>query len=201
HGRIVYEQNIGWMDVEDHEAMQREAVFRIYSMTKPITGAGLLKLVDEGKVALDDPVAKYVPAFANVKVFAGGSADQPILRAADAPMTIRQLLTHTSGLAYGTTSSPVDTIFNRAKMYQASHTLAQFADSLAHLPLMFSPGTGWNYSSGIDLVGRVIEVASGKPLDRFLDDEIFKPLKMRHTGFRRVGYLRKHLARLYARAP
>jgi CubicO group peptidase (beta-lactamase class C family) len=200
HGQIAYLQSFGWMDIEKDKRMQRAAVFRIYSMTKPITAAGLLKLVDEGMVSLDDPVAKYIPAFANMKVFVGGTADQPVLRAAESPMTLRQVLTHTSGLAYGTTASPVDTIFNRAKLYDAAHPLAQFADSLARLPLMFSPGNGWNYSSGIDLIGRVIEVISGEPLDRFLDHAILRPLDMRHTGFRKRGYLKKQLAVLYERS-
>ena len=201
HGQIAYEQAVGYADVAKGKRLGRDDVFRIYSMTKPVVSAGLLKLVDQRKVQLDDPVSKYIPAFANMNVYVGGSADQPQLRAADSQMTVRQLLTHTSGLGYGTTSSPVDTIFLRAKLYDASHTLEQFADSLAKLPLMFSPGTGWNYSSGIDVVARVIEVASGKPLDRFLHDEIFEPLDMQHTGFRKQGYLRKHLAALYERGP
>jgi len=200
-GRIAYDENVGFMDLEKRVPMKPDAVFRIYSMTKPITATALLKLVDQGKVALDDPVSKYIPAFAHMKVYAGGGADQPVLRDADSQMTIRQVLTHTSGLAYGTTSSPVDTIFNRAHIYDPARTLAQFADSLARLPLMFSPGHGWNYSSGIDLIGRVIEVASGQPLDRFFEEQIFEPLDMQHTGFRKVGYLKKHLAKLYERAP
>ena len=201
HGQIAYEQEFGWSDLNKKKPLERDDVFRIYSMTKPITSAAVMRLVDQGKLSLDDPVSKFIPGFANVKVFAGGSADQPILRDADSPMTIRQVLTHMSGLAYGTTSSPVDTIFKRAKMYDAAYTTQFFADSLAHLPLVFSPGTGWNYSSGIDLAGRIVEVASGKPLDRFFQDELFTPLGMKHTGFRKKGYLKHHLTKLYQKGP
>lgn len=200
HGRIGYEQSYGWRDIERQRPMRRDAVFRIYSMTKPVVAAGALRLVDQGKISLDDPVAKYIPAFAHVKVYAGGSADQPLLRDADSVMTVRHLLTHTSGLPYGLTNTAVDTIFRRAAMYNPSRTLEQFVDSIAKLPLLFSPGTAWSYSSGLEIVGRIIEVASGQTLDRFLHDELFMPLGMRDTGFRITPRLRKRLTTLYARA-
>jgi len=199
HGRIGYERTFGWMDLERHEPMRRDAVFRIYSMTKPVVAVGLLRLVEDGKVALDDPVSKYIPAFRNVKVFAGGSAAAPLLRDPDSPITVRQLLTHTSGLAYGLTAGPVDTIFRGARLYDPSRTLEQFADSLARLPLLFSPGTRWSYGSGIDVAGRVIEVASGQPLDRFLDQQVFRPLGMKNTAFRRRPDMRGRIATLYSR--
>ncbi|HET9441117.1 MAG TPA: serine hydrolase domain-containing protein, partial [Longimicrobiales bacterium] len=201
HGRTGYEETFGWSDIERRERMKRDAVFRIFSMTKPVVAAGALKLVDQGKLSLDDPVAKYIPAFADIKVFAGGTADQPALRAPDSVMTVRHLLTHTAGLAYGLTRSPVDTIFRRASMYNAARTVEQFTDSLAKLPLMFSPGTSWSYSSGIDVVGRVIEVASGQALDRFLDEQIFRPLGMRATSFRKRADIDERVATLYDRAP
>ena len=103
--------------------------------------AGVLRLVDQGRIHLDDPIAKYIPSFANVKVFAGGTADAPVLEAPTSPLTVRQLLNHTSGLAYGLTAGPVDTIFSRAQLYDASRTLEQFTDSLARLPLLFHPGS------------------------------------------------------------
>lgn len=201
HGRIAYETTLGYSDLEKRVPLKRDDVFRIYSMTKPITSAAIMKLVDQGKLTLDDPVSRYIPAFAHMRVYAGGPADAPLLRDADSQMTIRQVLTHTSGLGYGTTNSPVDTIFNRAHLYDPARTLEQFADSLAKIPLMFSPGTGWNYSAGIDLAGRIVEVASGQRLDRFFEREIFKPLRMRHTGFRKHGYLKSHLSKLYTRSP
>ena len=201
HGHIGYERTFGWLDVANREAMPRDAIFRIYSMTKPVIAVGILRLVEDGKLRLDDPVAKYIPSFAGLRVFAGGTADSPILRAPDSPVTVRQLLNHTSGLAYGLTAVPVDTLFARAKLYDAARTLEQFTDSLARIPLLFSPGTRWSYSSGIDVAGRVIEVASGQTLDRFLDDQVFRPLGMRDTGFRIRPETRSRLATVYTTAP
>jgi CubicO group peptidase (beta-lactamase class C family) len=189
------------MDVARREPLRRDAIFRIYSMTKPVIAVGILRLVEDGRVGLDDPVSKYIPAFANLKVFDGGTADAPILKDPASPITVRQLLNHTSGLAYGLTTGPVDTIFTRAKLYDASRTLEQFTDSLARIPLLFSPGTGWSYSSGVDVAGRVIEVASGQSLDRFLDELIFRPLGMRDTGFRIRPEMRARLATVYRPAP
>ncbi len=197
HGHIGYERTFGWMDADRDEPMRRDAIFRIYSMTKPVVAVGILRLVEDGKVGLDDPVSKYIPSFANVKVFAGGTADAPILKAPDSPVTVRQLLNHTSGLAYGLTAGPVDTIFTRAKLYDAGRTLEQFTDSLARIPLLFPPGTRWSYSSGLDVAGRVIEVASGQTLDRFLEEQVFRPLGMRDTGFRIRPDMRGRLASVY----
>ncbi len=201
HGRIGYERTVGWRDRARRAPLRRDAIFRIYSMTKPVVAAGVLRLVDQGKLALDDPVAKYLPAFAHVQVYAGGSAAAPILRAPDSVMTVRHLLTHTAGLSYGLTDTPADSIFRRANLYNAAHTLEQFADSLARVPLLFSPGTAFNYSSAIDVVGRVIEVASGQRLDRFLEAQLFAPLGMRHTSFRIRPDNKNRIATLYARAP
>ena len=197
-GRIAYDESFGLMDVADRKQMKRDAIFRIYSMTKPVTAAGIMVLVDQGRIALDDPVSKFIPAFANVKVFAGGSAAEPILSDPDSAMTVKQLLIHTSGLAYGLTNGPVDTIFRGARMYDAARTLEQFADSIARLPLLFSPGSDWSYSSGIDVAGRVIEVASGQPLDVFFDQHIFQPLGMTKTGFRKRADMKGRIATLYS---
>ena len=200
-GRIAFEETAGWMDVARRIPMKRDAIFRIYSMTKPVTAAGIMVLVDQGKIALDDPVSKYIPSFASVKVFAGGSAAAPILAEPDSAMTVRQLLIHTSGLAYGLTRGPVDTIFRGASMYNAARTLEQFTDSIARLPLLFSPGSDWSYSSGIDVAGRVIEVASGQPLDVFLAERIFEPLGMRKTSFRKRRDMKGRIATLYSAGP
>jgi len=199
HGKIGYAHSAGHMDAERSAPMRMDAVFRIYSMTKPVVAAGVLRLVDQGRLALDDPVAKYIPAFAAVKVFAGGTAENPTLRDPDAPMTVRHLLTHTAGLGYGLGDSPVDTLYQRANLFVAARTLEQFADSIARLPLFFSPGSRWQYSAAIDVAGRVIEVASGHPLDRFLEQEIFAPLGMRSTSFRLRPDLEDRVPVLYSR--
>ena len=201
NGHISYERTFGWADIERRRPLQRDAVFRIFSMTKPVVAAGALKLVDQGKISLDDPVSKYIPSFANVRVFAGGTADAPITQPADSAMTIRHLLVHTNGMGYGLTRSPVDTIFLRATLYNPAWTLAEFADSVTKLPLHFSPGTRWGYSSAIDIVGRVIEVASGQTLDVFLDQQLFQPLGMRETSFRWTKKLRKRATTLYQPGP
>ena len=198
HGRIGYLTATGQMDVERQIPMRTDAVFRIYSMTKPVIAAATLVLAEQGKLALDDPVSKYIPALADVKVYVSGPADHPVVRDPDAPMTVRHLLTHTAGLVYGLKQTPVDTLLLRAGLYDPASTLAQFADSIARLPLVFSPGTAWNYSASIDVVGRVIEVASGKPLDRFLEEAIFEPLKMHDTAFRIRRDMRKRIPVLYA---
>jgi CubicO group peptidase (beta-lactamase class C family) len=201
HGQIGYERTWGWMDLGSGRPMRRDAIFRIYSMTKPVIAAGVLLLVDRGKVGLDDAVSEYIPSFADVRVYAGGTADAPVLEAPASPVTVRQLLNHTSGLAYGLTPGPADTIFARARLYRAERTLEEFTDSLAQIPLLFSPGTGWSYGSGLDVAGRVIEAASGQPLDRFLEEELFRPLGMHDTGFRIRPEMRRRLATVYTTAP
>ena len=201
HGHIGYERTFGRMELARETPLRPDAIFRIYSMTKPVIAVGILRLVDEGRLELDDPVSKYIPSFANVQVFAGGTADDPVLRAPDSPITVRQLLNHTSGLPYGLTPGPVDTIFSRAQLYDADRTLEEFADSLSRIPLLFSPGTQWSYGSGIDVAGRVIEIAAGQPLDRFLDEQLFRPLGMRDTGFRIRPATRKRLATVYTTGP
>ncbi|MHB1169085.1 MAG: serine hydrolase domain-containing protein [Longimicrobiales bacterium] len=201
NGHIAYEETFGSRDLATRDPLARDDIFRIYSMTKPVIAVGILRLVDQGRISLDDPVSKYIPAFADVKVYHTGTADQPMLRKPDSPITVRQLLNHTSGLAYGLTDSPVDTIFRRAEIYDAQVTLEQFTDSLARLPLLFDPGTQWSYSSGLDVAGRVIEVASGRTLDVFLEEEIFEPLGMHDTGFRILPGARDRLATVYAPEP
>jgi CubicO group peptidase (beta-lactamase class C family) len=201
HGRIGYERTFGWRDVASQEPLRRDAIFRIYSMTKPVVAAGILRLVDDGRIGLDDPVSRYIPAFAAVKVFAGGTTAAPVLQDPVSPITVRQLLNHTSGLAYGLTPGPVDTLFAAARLYDAGRTLEEFTDLLARIPLLYHPGTQWSYGSGLDVAGRVIEVASGQTLDRFLDDEIFRPLGMRDTGFRIRPDMRGRLVTVYRGGP
>jgi CubicO group peptidase (beta-lactamase class C family) len=201
HGHIGYERTFGWRDVTGREPLRRDAVFRIYSMTKPVIAVGVLRLVEDGRVGLGDPVSRYIPAFADVTVFAGGSAAAPVLEEPRSPITVRQLLDHTSGLAYGLTPGPVDTLFAAARLYDAGRTLDEFTGALARIPLLFHPGTRWSYSSGLDVAGRVIEVASGQPLDRFLEDEIFRPLGMRDTAFRIRPDMRDRLVTVYRSGP
>jgi CubicO group peptidase (beta-lactamase class C family) len=199
HGKVGYTATI---HSADGEGPSPDAVFRIFSMTKPIASTAVMQLVERGKVKLDDPVSKYVPAFAGVKVFAGGSAMQPQLRDPDRPVTIADLLTHTAGLTYGLFGeTPVDSIYRHANLLNPMRTASQLSDSLAHLPLEFSPGTKWNYSFAIDVLGRVVEVASGMSFDRFLDSALFRPLGMTMTGFHATPAMVAKLAPMYGRTP
>ncbi len=199
HGKGAYVTAVG---APDGKTLTAEAVFRIFSMTKPIASTAVMQLYERGKLRLDDPVSKYIPAFADVKVFAGGSATQPELRAPDRAVTIADLLTHTAGLTYGFFGeTPVDSIYRRANLMNPSRTAAQLSDSLAHLPLAFSPGTKWNYSFAIDVLGRIVEVASGMSLDRYLDSALFRPLDMQMTAFHATPAMVEKLAPIYTRGP
>lgn len=201
HGKVVYERPVGTLD---GKALSADRVFRIFSMTKPITSAAALQLYEHGKLRLDDPVSKYIPAFAGVKVFVSGSTAQPQLRSPERAITVGDLLTHTAGLTYGFFgNTPVDSLYMRAGLSNNATrwTNAQLADSLARLPLLFSPGSRWTYSYAIDVLGRVMEVASGMSLDRYLDSALFRPLGMRMTGFHATPEMVAKLAPIYSRGP
>lgn len=199
YGKLVYVNSIGTPTMP---GPQETAVFRIFSMTKPITTAAAMQLIERGKLRVDDPVSKYIPSFSNVKVFAGGSAAQPQVREPARAMTIGDLMTHTSGLTYGIfDSTPVDSIYRVAGLFGPGWTTTKLADSLARLPLRFSPGEHWNYGFSTDVLGRVIEVVSGMTLDRYLDTELFKPLRMTMTGFTVTPAMRSRLVTIYSRAP
>ena len=200
HGKLAYVASVGSMDMEHRHPMEPDAVFRLFSMTKPITSTAVMQLYEHGKLRLDDPVSKYIPAFAGVKVYAGGSAAQPVLRDPDRPATVADLLTHTAGLTYGVfDSTAVDTIYRRAGLYNPRWTTGQLADSLARLPLVFSPGSKWNYSYATDVLGRVVEVVSGTTLDRYLDSALFRPLGMRMTAFHATQAMDGHIMPAYSR--
>ena len=202
HGKVAYVASVGWMDVEHRRAMSPDAVFRIYSLTKPIASAAVMQLYERGKLRLDDPVSKYLPAFAGVRVYAGGSTATPTLRDPDRPVTLADLLTHTSGLTYGFFgNTPVDSIYRQAGLNNPHWTLAQLSDSLAHLPLAFSPGSRWNYGYSLDVLARVVEVVSRMTFDRYLDSALFRPLGMSMTAFHVTPAMEGHLTTAYTRGP
>lgn len=199
NGKLVYVNSIGTSSMP---GPQETAVFRIFSMTKPITTVAAMQLIERGKLRVDDPVSKYIPSFANVKVFAGGSAAQPQVRDPARAMTVGDLLTHTSGMTYGIfDSTSVDSIYRVAGFFGPGWTTAKLADSLARLPLKFSPGENWNYGFSTDVLGRVVEVVSGTTLDRYFDTEIFKPLRMTMTGFVATPAMRSRVVTVYGRGP
>lgn len=200
HGKVAYLDSVGFMDIELRKPMRTDAVFRIYSMTKPVTAAAVMQLYERGKLRLDDPVSKYIPAFARVQVYSGGHAANPTLRGPDKPVTIEHLLTHTAGLTYGFFgNSPVDSIYRRANLLRPSQTIKDFADTIARLPLLFSPGSAWNYSMAMDVLGRVVEVVSGKSFDHYLEDEILDPLGMHETAFHATPPMDGRITTLYSR--
>ena len=189
----------GKLAVGDAPAIGRDSLFRVYSMTKPLTGMCAMMLIDDGKMKLDQPLSDILPKFAKmqVQVTPDGAIDQ--LRPASGPITIRQLLTHTAGLGYSIIQhGPIKAAYEAAGVVpgqisridmpglsraKAVPSLTQFADHLAGLPLVYEPGTHWSYSVGLDLMGRVIEVVSGQPFDKFMHDRIIAPCGMNSTYF------------------
>ena len=204
-GRVVHLATYGNRDVEASKPVELDTVWRIYSMTKPITSVAAMILYEEGAFELKDPVSKFIPAFADTKVYRQGSALNPVVEPAAEPVRIWHLLTHTSGLTYGFHHAhPVDAMYRTAGFewgQPAGMDLAGACDAFAGLPLLFQPGSEWNYGVSTDVLGRVVEVASGQPLDAFIDERILRPLGMTDTGFWADGAKAERLAALYTADP
>ncbi len=203
-GRIAHLSHYGVLDLDDRRPVGPDARWRIYSMTKPITSVAALMLWEQGALELTDPVSRYIPAFADQRIYRGGSALNPGTDAAAGPMRIWHLLTHTSGLTNGFHHAhAVDEMYrNSGYEFGAPRgvDLAGACEALAGLPLLFEPGTEWNYSVATDVLGRVVEVASGMSLDRFFAERILEPLGMDETTFH-VPADDPRLATLYAVRP
>src|SRR5436309_3507318 len=184
-GRIALFESVGVLDPATKTPMPKDAIFRIYSMSKPITSVAAMILVEQGKLFLSDPVQKYIPAFAEMKV-AVQKPDAPNvdLVPATRPITVQDLMRHTSGLTYGfLPGTPVAKMYQDANLSGRDATNADFADAIARLPLAAQPGSSWNYSYSTDVLGRVVEVASGKSLYQFEKENILDPLGMTDTAF------------------
>ncbi len=185
-GRIVHNAVLGMADRERKVPMRDDAIFRIYSMTKPITSVAFMILFEEGRVALDEPVAKYIPEWAGLGVFQAGTLQGFVTRPPTRPMLIVDLLRHTSGLTYGfQTRTNVDAAYREKKIggMEMAGTLPSMIADLATIPLDFSPGDAWNYSVSTDVLGYLIGRISGVPFEQFLKQRIFDPLGMADTGF------------------
>ena len=184
HGKIVEFNTYGKASLATGAPMNKDAIFRIYSMSKPLTGVGMMILFEEGKWRLDDPVTRYVPEFKNLKVMTGvDKAGNITVEEMKRPPTMREIMSHTAGFGYGLGDThPVDKLY-RSKQVLGSHGLQQMIDRTATIPLMYQPGTDWSYSSAVDIQGYIIEKLSGQTLGQFLDEHVFKPLKMNDTGF------------------
>jgi CubicO group peptidase (beta-lactamase class C family) len=185
-GELVVNAALGLADRERQVPVAEDSIFRIYSMSKPITSVAIMMLVEECKIALDDPVSKYIPAWANLGVHAGGFMESFQTRPTTRPMLVVDLLRHTSGLTYGfQQNTNVDAAYRRLKLgdVATAGTLDDMIDKLATLPLEFSPGEAWNYSVATDVLGYLVGKVSGMPFETFLKQRIFDPLGMIDTGF------------------
>jgi CubicO group peptidase (beta-lactamase class C family) len=185
HGKIVDYNAFGQRNVTGGGALQKDAIFRIYSMTKPVTGVAMMMLFEEGKWRLDDPVSRYIPELAKLKVYTGKNDDgSPKLEDARRSMTMRELMTHTGGLGYVlNANNPVDRMIIDANILNPKAPLQTMIDGLARMPLLAQPGTRWSYSIGVDVQGYLIEKFSGQSFGEFARTRIFEPLGMKDTAF------------------
>jgi CubicO group peptidase (beta-lactamase class C family) len=189
NGKLVYRQAVGYQDREKKIPMKPDAVFRIFSMTKPVATVAVMMLAEEGKIDTLAPVAQYLPEFKDMKV--GVEKTDPdtgkpalTLEPAARPITVQDLLRHTSGLVYGPFGNTlVHQEYNKANLFDRGQTLAEFVTKISKLPLAHQPGTVWEYGMSTDVLGRIVEVVSGMPFDRFLEERIAKPLGMPDTAF------------------
>ena len=204
-GRLAYVAKCGSRDLEADLPVTDDTLWRIYSMTKPLTSVAAMILYEEGKLGLNDPVSAFIPSFGDVRVYAGGSDLRQVTVPAVEPVRVWHLLTHTAGLTYGFHRvHPVDALYRAAGFEWSSPAgvnLAQACDIWAGLPLLFQPGAEWNYSVATDVLGRVVEVASGQSLDEFFAARILRPLGMTQTSFWAGPDAASRLAALYTPGP
>jgi CubicO group peptidase (beta-lactamase class C family) len=187
-GKTIYKNRFGLANIEEEKPMQYDTIFRIASMTKPVTSVAAMMLYENGHFTLNTPVSEFIPAFKELKVLAGESNNELILTDLEQEITIRHLFTHTAGLSYGFQElDKVDHLYlEKIQTGMDSgeiHSLQSLVDSILDLPLAFQPGTQWRYSVAIDVIGRIIEIISGMTLDQFLEEHIFAPLGMEETAF------------------
>ncbi|HDR51541.1 MAG TPA: class A beta-lactamase-related serine hydrolase [Mariniphaga anaerophila] len=195
-GKTVYRENLGFADLETEKPMADDAIFRIFSMTKPITAAALMTLYDEGKFKLDDKVSEFIPEFAETKVY---NSETKTLETQENELSIRHLLTHTSGIPYGWDQNAyVDSLYRATGAGGWDGTIGEKVKIIASLPLKFQPGTKWEYGLSIDVAGYLVEVLSGMPLDEYMKVTFFDPLGMDDTGFYTPEEKHGRLAGLYS---
>ena len=185
HGKIVEFNTYGKTSLDGGRPMSKDEIFRIYSMSKPLTGVAMMILFEQGKWRLDDPVTRYVPEFKNLKVMVSADKDGKITAVEDMkrPPTMREIMSHTAGFGYGLGDKhPVDKLYREKKVLGATG-LHQMIERTAEIPLMYQPGTDWSYSSVVDIQGYIVEKLSGESFGQFLQEHVFGPLKMKDTGF------------------
>ncbi|SJZ74418.1 CubicO group peptidase, beta-lactamase class C family [Enhydrobacter aerosaccus] len=204
-GELAFAEAYGKADVERGKPMRPDTIFRIYSMTKPLTSTAIMMLYEEGRFQLDDPISRFLPAFKTMRVFAGGSRGKIDTVPAEREITFRDLLTHTSGLTYGFMESTIIDALYRGKdgvdFQTADSSLAELVDKLATFPLLCQPGKAWNYSVSTDVLGRLVEVVSGEPFEKYLVERVIKPLGMVDTNFHVPKEKHERLAANYSPTP
>jgi CubicO group peptidase (beta-lactamase class C family) len=183
NGKVAFEQEFGFADVEKKEPLRKDAIYRVFSMTKPVTGVAVMILLEEGRFLLDDPVSRYLPCFKDLQVFESETGSGMKLVKTDHEVTIRDLLRQTSGFSYGGSADSVGRMYQAKDLFDPNTNLEQMVEKACSVPLRFQPGTKWEYGVSIDILGRLVEVISGQPLDVFVQKRIFDPLKMVDSGF------------------
>ena len=179
-GKIVHFETVGMRDIENEKPVEPDTIFRIYSMSKPITSVAVMMLYEEGHFQLDTPVSRFIPEFGNMKVY---NADQTEILEAVEEVTIKHLLMHTAGLTYGWGDKPVDERYKELKIFEKGSTLADMVKKLGDIPLVHEPGERWTYGVSVDVLGYLVEVVSGMPFEEFLQTRLFGPLGMVDTAF------------------
>ena len=184
-GQVVYKNAFGLRDIERKSPLELDTVFRIYSMTKPITSALIMDLAEEGKIDLDAPASQYIPELAMMKMASLGEDGNPVFTEQTVPMTVKDLLLHRAGIGYGIYGpiSPIEVLYEKAELFDPREDLSVKMKKLSQLPLVAQPGTGWYYSYSIDVLGRIAEVVTDQKLGDLFEARFFKPLGMTETGF------------------
>ncbi len=205
HGKVVYHALAGQRDVAAGTPVEADTIWRIFSMTKPITAVLALQLWEEGAFELTTPLHRFIPAFRDTKVWSSGTVDAPEVEPLSGPIRLWHLFTHMSGMTYGfMRAHPVDALY-RAAGYDfgvpPAANLADMCDTIAALPLLFQPGTEWNYSVSLDVLGHVLEIVSGRPLDELMRTRLLDPLGMHETGFHIPEANHARVAKLYGAQP
>ena len=202
HGHVAWHAALGKRDLERGLPLTDDTIFRIYSMTKPITSVALMQLYERGMFQLNDPVHRVIPAWRDQEVYVAGEGERIETRPPENPMTFRHVLGHTAGLSYGATNHPVDQVYRARGVHrEQGETLQTFVDKLADVPLHYSPGERWMYSYATDVCGHLVEALSGMPLDRYFAEHIFEPLGMVDTAFSVASGKVDRLAANYERRP
>lgn len=184
HGVPAYFASLGKMDLERDKAMSDDAIFRIYSMSKPITSIALMQLFEQGYFQLSDPIHRFSPSWKDQQVWLEGEGDEMKTRAPKSPVTFKQVLSHSGGLTYGATAHPVDKVYRELGIRRTpGETLAGFMDKMGTVPLRYEPGSAWMYSYSTDVCGGLVEAISGMPFDEYLKQNVFDPLGMSDTSF------------------